>query len=118
MISRRRARRRGLRAETLCCWWLRLKGYAIVARQYRTPLGELDIVARRGGMLAFIEVKARDTLADAAYAITPRQQVRIVRAAETFRKRHPALAELQPRFDAMLVMPRRPPRHIMNAWQS
>jgi putative endonuclease len=116
-MERRRARRRGLRAETLCCWWLRLKGYRILARQFRTPVGELDIVARRGRLLAIVEVKARDDFAAAAYAITPRQQRRIVRATEAFLQRRPDLAKLQPRFDAMLVMPRRPPHHIMNAWR-
>ena len=116
-MRRQRAQQWGIRAETLWCFWLRLKGYRIVARQYRTPVGEIDIVARRGGILAVIEVKARASLTIAAESITPRQRQRIMRATEVLLRRRPDLVTLQPRFDAMLVMPRRVPHHIMDAWR-
>ena len=67
--ERVRAERRGRLAEALCATWLRMKGYRIVARGVRTPVGELDIVARRGRVLAIVEVKARGTLAAAAESI-------------------------------------------------
>ena len=78
-MRRQRAQRRGVRAESLCCLWLRLKGYRIVARQFRTPVGEIDIAARRGGILAIVEVKARAEHGVAAASITRRQQRRIMR---------------------------------------
>jgi putative endonuclease len=112
------AERFGQAAEALAAVWLRLKGYRIVARQVRTPVGEVDIIARRGGVLAFVEVKARTELAMAADIISPRQRRRIVRAAQAFVARSPAHARLQPRFDVVLVAPRRWPRHIADAFRS
>lgn len=75
---------RGLWAETLCCLVLRLKLYRIVARRYKTGLGEIDIIAARGRTLVIIEVKARRTRDDAAAAIPERQQTRLIRAASIF----------------------------------
>ena len=119
--TRQRAWRYGVLAETACVLSLSLRGYRVLARRYKTPLGEIDIVARRGHVLAFIEVKARDSAERAAYAITPRQQERIGRAAQVYLQRHPALAALNARFDAMLVMPGRLrgwwPRHLRDAWR-
>lgn len=115
------AERFGRRAETLCVWLLRLTGWRIVARRFvsgrGTGAGEVDVIARRGGVLAFIEVKARARLDDAAYAITPRQRQRILRGAQVFMKQHPDLAGLSMRFDAMLAVPRRLPRHVADAWR-
>src|SRR3954467_9909791 len=79
-----RARRRGDLAEFLCRVHLRLRGWRIVARDWRCPAGEIDIVARRGNVLAIVEAKARPPPADAASAITPRQRRRIARAASAF----------------------------------
>ena len=79
---RRRAERRGRLAEWLCLWHLRLRGWHIVARGWRCPAGEIDIVARRGKVLAIIEVKSRGEVAVAANALAPRQRRRIARAAE------------------------------------
>ena len=107
--TRRRAYRFGRFAETLCVASLVLRGYRIVARDYRTPVGEIDIVARRGGVLAIIEVKARGDLATAAEAIRPRQRTRILRATDRLLQQRPILARLDLRFDAMLVAPGRPP---------
>jgi len=114
---RRAAFRRGGRAELLCLWQLRLKGYRILARRYRTPVGEIDLVASRGGVLAAIEVKARDDLASASEAVSVRQQRRIARALAYFLGNRPDLARLSPRFDVMLVAPRRLPRHLVDAWR-
>lgn len=116
-MKRAAAYRRGRRAEALCRYWLRLKGYRIVAQQFRCPVGELDIVARRGRVLAIVEVKARDRREGAIQAISWRQRRRIVRASKMLLQRRPDLARLQIRFDAMLVLPYRPPHHIMDAWQ-
>jgi putative endonuclease len=113
---RRHAERRGRLAELLCRWHLRLHGWRIVAAGWRCPAGEIDILARRGGVLAIIEVKSRRDLAGAAEAVLPRQRRRIARAASAFLLLRPDLAELALRFDVMLVAPLRPPRHLPDAW--
>jgi len=115
---RRRARRRGRRGELLCRWHLRLRGWRILARDWRCPVGEIDIVARRRGVLAVIEVKTRPDFATGAAAVAPRQQRRIARAAEAFLMMRPELAELAVRFDVMVVAPGRLPRHLAGAWLS
>ncbi len=115
-IRRRRAERRGRLAEALCRWHLRLRGWRVVACDWRCPSGEIDILARRGRVLAIIEVKSRREVADAAAAVLPRQRRRIARAASAFLLARPDLAELRPRFDVMLVAPLRPPRHLPDAW--
>jgi putative endonuclease len=117
MSKRRRAYRAGLLGEAACVWWLRLRGYRILARRYRAPVGEIDIVARRGRLLAMVEVKTRAAFAEALEAVGPRQRQRVERAAEAFLARHPDLADAEVRFDVMLVVPWRPPRHIMDAWR-
>ena len=96
---------------------LRLKGYRILVRDFRVPVGEIDLVARRGRALAFVEVKARASRAKAAEAITPRQRQRIERAARAFLQQHPGLATLRPRFDAILMVPWRLPHHLPAAWR-
>ena len=116
-LRRQRAERRGRAAEWLCLWHLRLRGWRIVARGWRCPSGEIDIIARRGKVLAVVEVKSRDEIATAASALTPRQRRRIARAAETFLVARPDLAGLDLRFDVMLVAPRRLPRHWPAAWR-
>ena len=116
--ERHRAQRRGSAAEFLCRWHLRLRGWRIVARDWRCPAGEIDIVARRGQVLAMIEVKARGNIRDAAFAVLPRQRRRIVRAASAFLAARPDLAGLVPRFDVMLVAPLRLPRHLRDAWRA
>jgi len=114
--NRRLAEAAGRRAETVAAWWLRLKGYRIVARGWRSPLGEIDIVARRGGVVAFVEVKRRRSREIALDAIHPRQRQRIARAARLYLQSTPALARLQPRFDAVVLVPGRRPRHLPAAW--
>src|SRR3954462_12906955 len=110
--------RTGLSAEARAVAWLTAKGYRILARRFRSPYGEIDIVARRLNLLAFVEVKARATLDDAAWAVTPRQQQRIVNAAQAWLMAHPEHAEFDLRFDAMLIAPRRLPRHLVAAFDA
>jgi putative endonuclease len=114
--SRRDAERHGRRAELLCAWLLRLKGYRILERHWKCASGEIDIIARRGRLLVFVEVKARDDWASAAESVSRQQQVRIARAANRYLAGRPALQQLDQRFDAMLVVPRRLPRHVPAAW--
>ena len=114
---RRRAWHRGRRAETLAACWLRLKGYRILARGFRVAVGEIDLIARRGQVLALVEVKARRRLAEAGESINRRQRRRIARAAEAFLQRHPRMAELDLRFDVVLIAPGQWPRHIADAWR-
>jgi len=117
-LRRRKARRRGQWAEALCRWHLRLRGWRIVACDWRCPSGEIDILARRRNILAAIEVKSRGDYASGAAALLPRQRRRIARAAEAFLAMRPDLATLAVRFDVMVVEPRRLPRHLPGAWRS
>jgi putative endonuclease len=116
--QRRRAARRGRIAEFLCRSHLRLHLWRVVARDWRCPAGEIDILARRGGVLAIIEVKSRADRDVAAAALTSRQRRRIARAAEAFLLTRPDLARLVLRFDVMLVAPWRLPSHWHGAWRS
>jgi putative endonuclease len=116
--KRQRAERRGRFAERLALWRLRLAGWQILARDWRSPVGEIDLVARRGRVLAVIEVKSRPDTASAAEALSRRQRRRIARAAEAFLAARPDLADLELRFDVILVAPLRPPRHWPAAWRT
>jgi len=115
--DRRAAQIHGLRAETLAVWRLRLAGYRVLARNFRVPSGEIDLIVRRGDVVAFVEVKARTTYEGAAEAIQPYQQLRIRNAALAFLARRPDLAGLSLRFDVVLVTPWRLPRHLRDAWR-
>ncbi len=117
MTVRRRAYRFGLRAETVASFRLMLKGYRILARRYRTPAGEIDLIARRGKLIAFVEVKARRTMAEAAEALTPLAERRIATSADLWLARHPAASGLTMRFDLVLVAPWRLPTHIPDAFR-
>jgi putative endonuclease len=110
--------RTGLSAEARAAAFLMAKGYRILAKRFRTPYGEIDLVARRRNVVVFVEVKARATLDDAAYAVTPRQQRRIIDAAQAWLMTHPEHAEFDLRFDAMLIAPRRLPRHLLAAFDA
>ena len=115
--ERRRNEDYGRFAEALCRGILRLKGYRILATRLRTPLGEIDIVARRGDTLAVIEVKARRDWQSASEAVGARQLGRLSRAAHVFLGANPQYAGLTLRFDVMLVTPYALPRHLMDAWR-
>ena len=106
----------GRMGEALCAWQLRLAGYRIIGRDVRTPVGEIDLIARRGGTLAFIEVKARRQTSEEV--LTLRQRRRIIRAAEMFLARRPELGTLAVRFDVMLIGRRRWPRHLAAAFRA
>lgn len=113
---RHSAWRFGRTAETLAAWMLRLKGYRIIRRGWRTPAGEIDIVARRSNLLAIVEVKARADFTQAAEALGPTQRRRIERAADAFLAAHPEHSGCDIRFDMVLVMPLGLPRHLSGAW--
>ena len=111
----------GLRGEALAAWCLRLKGYRVLARRSKHHVGEIDLIARRGSILAFVEVKARVDAGAAIEAITHNQRRRIERAAQAYMARTAAVAACQPRFDVVLVAGRGFggfwPRHIADAWR-
>jgi len=109
---RKKARAFGLRAETLAAVLLRLKGYAILARNYRLHGGEVDLIVRRGKNLVFVEVKARPTLDEARLALNPAQTARMSRAARVWLSRHPESAGLNLRADAIFIAPGHWPHHL------
>lgn len=119
--SRLAARNRGRRAETLAMLWLRLKLYRIVARRVTfgrgSGAGEIDLVVRRGNLLAFVEVKERASLDAAAQSLVPAQRRRIERSAAAFLASRPDLVQCGVRFDLVLVAPRRLPVHLADAWR-
>jgi len=114
---RRAAYRRGHAGERLAALRLMLAGYRILARRYRTRLGEIDLIARRGDVVAFIEVKRRAELVTGLEAVTPQARLRIHRAAELYLMRNPLLAERVLRFDVIVITPWAWPRHIVDAWR-
>jgi putative endonuclease len=116
--ERQVAFRLGISAESRAAALLIAKGFRILARRYRSPVGEIDIVARRRSLLVFVEVKARDKLDDAAWSVTERQRSRIIAAAEAWLADHPDPSIEDIRFDAMLVAPGRLPRHIQAAFDA
>lgn len=114
--ARVRAYRHGLLAETLAACLFRLKGYRIVAQRYRSPVGEIDLVATKGTRLAFVEVKRRKTRDEAAFAVTAKQKRRIVRAAQYWLASHPGFNGQDIAFDVVLCAPWSWPRHVENAF--
>lgn len=114
-MTRQFAERRGRKGETIAAWWLRLHGWRIIAVRARTPVGEVDLIARRGGILAFIEVKTRATPAELDLAIDRRRLTRVAAAAEYLAPRH-ARPRDDIRIDVILLCPKRLPRHLINVW--
>jgi putative endonuclease len=114
--GRTSAFRTGLSAEEAAAAYLVERGFRIAARRWRCRSGEIDIVARRGALLVFVEVKARARLDDAAWSVTPRQRRRIAGAAAAWLAAHPQDAGCDMRFDAILIAPGHPPRHIAAAF--
>ena len=114
-MKRQRAERGGRRAESIAALWLRLKGWTILGRRVRTPVGEVDLVARRGRTVAFIEVKARATLREAELALDDYRLRRVVAAANALAPRL-VLAGDDIRIDAIFIVPWRLPRHMTNVW--
>jgi putative endonuclease len=115
-MTRQQAERRGRGAETLACWYLRLHGWHILARRARVPGGEVDVVARRGRTLAFVEVKARASADAAALSLDDWRLRRVAVAAERLAPRFLRDGD-DVRIDALFIVPRRWPRHLVNVWQ-
>ncbi len=114
-MKKQAAEKRGRQAERIAAWWLRLKGWQIVGRRLRTAAGEVDLVARKGAMLAFVEVKARGSAAEIDLAIDERRLARVAAAAEIL-WHDLAKAGDDMRIDVILLAPGRPPRHLANVW--
>ena len=114
-MNRQAAEKRGRGAEIVACWYLRLKGWSILAQRARVPGGEVDIVARRGRTLAFVEVKARDSEEAAGFALDEWRLRRVVVAAERLAPRYMREGD-DVRIDLMFIVPRRWPRHLSNVW--
>jgi putative endonuclease len=100
----------------LAAWFLRLKGYRIVAQRVKTPVGEIDLVARRFGTTVFVEVKARRAGVSEEAAWGAVNARRISRAADSYIARHPELAATPLRYDVIFLAPRQWPRHVVNAF--
>ncbi|WNO53283.1 YraN family protein [Stakelama saccharophila] len=115
MRDRRAAEQRGRAGETIAAWYLRAKGWRILDRRVRTPAGEIDLVAKRGKLIAFVEVKARATVAERDFAIDERRLARVAAAAEILGPRYAANGE-DIRIDVVLLAPGSRPQHIENAW--
>ena len=115
-MNRQQAEKRGRGAENLACWYLRLKGWRILARRARVPGGEVDVVARRGRMVAFVEVKQRSSDDAAALALDQWRLRRVAVAAERLAPRFARDGD-DFRIDAIFIVPRRWPRHLANVWQ-
>lgn len=114
--KRLRAYRKGHRGEWLAALALMVKGYRIVARRYRTKLGEIDLIARRGDLIVIVEVKVRPTLASAMEAVVFMSERRIEAAADLWLARQPDYGRLSVRFDLVAVLPRRWPVHVENVF--
>lgn len=107
----------GVIAEHICIWVLRFQGYKILARRYKTKVGEIDIIARRFHALVFVEVKARSSYEVGLESISFKQRQRIQKTAEIFLSRSRKKDFNQMRFDVMVVVPWRWPYHLRNAWR-
>jgi putative endonuclease len=114
-VKRQAAEARGRKGEAYAAWWLRMKGWRILAERVRTPAGEVDLVAKRGNLIAFVEVKTRATAAELDYAIDQYRLRRVAAAAEILVPRF-ALNGEDVRIDVMLIAPRALPRHLVNVW--
>lgn len=115
MTDRRRAEMRGRSGETVAAWFLRIKGWRILDSRVRTKSGEVDLVAKRGGIIAFVEVKTRSRAEELDHAIDERRLARVAAAAEMLAPRYATKGE-DVRIDVVLVTPSLRPVHIENAW--
>jgi putative endonuclease len=115
-VNRQEAEQRGRGAETIACWYLRLHGWRILARRARVPGGEVDVVAKRGRTLAFVEVKARADAGSAAFALDEWRLRRVAVAAERLMSRYMDGVD-DVRIDAIFIVPFRWPKHLPNVWQ-
>jgi putative endonuclease len=114
--SREEAHAHGHRAENIALWFLRVKGYRLLARRFKTPVGEIDLIMRKGQTTAFIEVKARTTVDESLYAVTPSQSRRIAQAANWYAAKDETTAKGFQRFDIVAIPSYLWPTHIKNAF--
>ncbi|MCL6697969.1 YraN family protein [Sphingomonas sp. NSE70-1] len=114
-VDREQAEVRGRRAETIAAWWLRLQGWRILARRVRIVGGEVDLIARRGRTVAFVEVKQRRSEQTAAWALDEYRLRRVAVAAERLASRFARTGDIV-RIDAIFIVPRTLPRHLPNVW--
>lgn len=114
--ARLKAHLGGHRGEALAAFFLRLKLYRIIETRYKTPVGEIDLIAERFGVTVFVEVKTRSKIGAHAEALAAVNQARIVRAAEYWLARHPARTHTDLRFDVIFLAPGTWPRHLVNAF--
>lgn len=112
--TKKSAYKKGMRAETYAAWFLRLKGFHIAARRFKTSCGEIDLIARRGDLVLIVEVKARATVAEAMDAVSLNAQQRIEAAADYWLCQQADHARLCLRFDLIAICPRKFPVHIAN----
>jgi putative endonuclease len=110
------ARRAGRRGEVLAALWLMAKGYRILGFRLKTPQGEIDLLARKGDVLAVVEVKLRATSAQSLEAVSARQRQRLRRAAASYAAQRPDLRRTAIRLDLLALAPGRLPCHIPDAW--
>jgi putative endonuclease len=113
--DRKAAENRGREGERRAAWWLWLRGWRILDRRVRTPAGEVDLIVRKGNLIAFVEVKTRATHAELDFAIDERRLARVAAAAEYLMPRYAGPGD-DIRVDVILIAPRTLPRHIENAW--
>ncbi|KAA6205683.1 MAG: YraN family protein [Candidatus Tokpelaia sp.] len=106
----------GVQGEYLAAGLLRLKGYRLLARRWRSARGEIDIIARKSNLIAIVEIKSRPNLQQAMEALSPAQQKRIIAAADLWLAQQPDYAQLSLRFDLVAICPRKWPRHIKACW--
>ena len=114
-MKREAAEKRGRQAEKTASNWLRLHGWRILAERVRTPRGEVDLIAKRLGLVAFVEVKARTKMEDLEASIDARRLARVAAAAEILYPEYCSKGE-DMRIDVILVAPRRKPIHLTNVW--
>ena len=114
--DRRRAYHKGKRAEFIAALYLRICGFRIVGRRFKTPVGEIDLIARRGDLVLFVEVKARKSEQVALDAISQTARQRIESAADWWLSRQSDAALLNWRFDVIAIVPQRWPAHFKDVW--
>ncbi|MCO6187341.1 YraN family protein [Rhizobium sp. L1K21] len=114
--KRRRAFRLGHLAEFYAAAYLLFRGYRILQLRYRTKAGEIDIIARKGNLIAFVEVKARRTVEDALFSVGERNKARIRAASRIWLAKQKDFSELSWRYDILAVTPWRLPSHVPDAF--
>ena len=117
-LQRQQRERRGRDAEQAAALWLRLKGYRVLDRRVKTPVGEIDLIALKGKTIVFVEVKARQDMDEALESVTPELRRRVERAANLWVSRKPKLQQQLWRFDIVLLAPGGLPRHMRSAWRA